>query len=230
MLEQPWSVVQGAAVASLGSMLLGMGRARYAALLIPLMYGRPDEQREAARVWEEMEAGLRAHPAEVEKALDGLAWTGRSAQFFDQTIAAHTADTLEKADSPKATAHALRVSADVYDTLGYAAFGLGTAIFTAGVMHRVSQVNPFLRPAAEVGATIFGRQADRQAGQTAARARAFMEGGRGVLGSVLRRLAQMSPRRVALLGGAAAVVGGMELQSTVASGLTDTAIKTGGQA
>jgi hypothetical protein len=225
MLEQPWSVVEGTAMAAAGSAMLGMGRARYATLLIPLMYGGPEQQRVAADAYERLSQALREHPELIQASVKDVHWTNLSADLFNETTANYSNDVAAKADAPKATADTLRVTAGVYDALGYAAFGLGAAILTAGVMHQVAQVNPFLRPAAVVGATMFGRKADQQAGRTAAKGKAAVEGGKGLLGKVLGKLMTMSPAKKLVLAGGAAVMGGMAGQTAVASDLTANAIQ-----
>ncbi|MDX3106457.1 hypothetical protein ACIBO5_33505 [Nonomuraea angiospora] len=226
MLEQPWSVIEGSAMAVTGSMLLGWNRARYATLVLPLMYGDTAQQRAAAEAWEELAGALRAHPNLVDGSVRNVEWTAPSAELYKGTVQQYSDDAADKSASPKASADTLRLTAGVYDVLGKAVFLTGASILTAGVMHKVAQANPFTRVAAEVAATGFGRRADHQAGAIAARARAFAEGGKGVLGKVAQKLVQMSPAKQALVGGAAAVTAGVMGQSAVADQFGGTKLET----
>lgn len=222
MMEQPWSVIEGSAMAATGAMLLGWGRARYATLLLPLMIGYPAQQRAAADVYETVATALRDHPGVVEAAIKDVRWTAPSAELYKGSVQAYADDAADKAASPQASAHTLRVTADVYDVLGKAVFLTGAGILTAGVMHRVAQVNPFTRVAAEVAATAFGRRADVQAGALAARARAFVEGGKGLLAKAAQKLAQASPATKALVGGGVLMTGGTMAQQAVAGDFAGT--------
>ncbi|MEO3804977.1 hypothetical protein [Nonomuraea sp. B1E8] len=230
MLEQPWSVIEGSAMATTGSMLLGWNRARYATLLLPLMYGDTAQQQAAADGWERLAAALERHPDLVDSSTRGVEWSAPSAELYKNTVLAYSDDAAQKVASPRATAETLRVTANVYDVLGKAVFATGAGILAAGVMHRVAAVNPFTRVAAEVAATGFGRRADHQAATIAARARTFAEGGKGVLGKVAQKLAEMSPAKQALVGGTVALTAGTMGQSAVASGLSDTQLESSPQA
>ncbi|MGP3928992.1 hypothetical protein [Nonomuraea sp. KM88] len=229
MLEQPWSVIEGSAMAMTGSTLLGWNRARHATLILPLMYGDTAQQQAAADGWERLAAALERHPGVVDSSTRGVEWSARSAELYKNTVLAYSDDAAQKVASPRATADTLRVTANVYDVLGKAVFATGAGILAAGVMHRVATVNPFTRVAAEVAATGFGRRADHQAATIAARARTFAEGGKGVLGKVAQKLAGMSPAKQALVGGTVAVTAGTMGQSAVAGRLSDTRLETSPQ-
>ncbi|MEV0380476.1 hypothetical protein [Nonomuraea sp. NPDC050643] len=225
MLEQPRSVIDGSAMAMTGSMLLGMGRARYATMLLPLMGGDTAQQRAAADAWEKVSLSMSAHPDLVDRSVTNVNWTAPSAKLYTETVRGYADDAGEKAGSPKASADVLRATATAYDVLGQAVFVTGAAILAAGFIYRMNQVNPFTRGPAEVAATSFGLRADQQAGQLAGRARAFVMGGQGVVGKVAAKLAQMSTGKKVVLGGAAGVTGAMMGQSAVAGRFGDTAIK-----
>ncbi|MFI7125037.1 hypothetical protein ACIBQ1_05045 [Nonomuraea sp. NPDC050153] len=226
MIEQPWSVIEGSAMAATGSVLLGWNRARYATLVLPLMYGDTAQQRAAAEVWETLAGALRAHPNVVDGSVKNVEWTAPSAELYKGTVQQYSDDAADKSASPKASADTLRLTADVYDVLGKAVFLTGASILTAGVMRKVAQMNAFTRVASEVAATGFGRRADQQAGAMAARARAFAESGKGVLGKVAQKLAQMSPGKQVVLGGAAALTAGAMGQSAVADHFSGTRLET----
>ncbi|MFG6192421.1 hypothetical protein [Nonomuraea sp. JJY05] len=225
MLEQPWSVIEGSAMAVTGSRLLGWNRAGFAILILPLMYGDTAQQRAAAEAWEALAGALRAHPKIVDDSVRNVEWTAPSAELYKSTVQQYADDAADKSASPKASADTLRLTAVAYDVAGKAVFLTGASILTAGVMHKVAQMNPYTRIAAEVAATAFGRRADHQAGAIAARARAFAESGKGVLGKVAQKLVQMSPAKQALVGGAAAVTAGMMGQSAVADQFSGTKLE-----
>jgi hypothetical protein len=226
MLEQPWSVVEGSAMAATGSMLLSWNRARYAAVLMPLMYGEPAQQRAAADAWERLSTALSEHPDLVEASVKDVRWTAPSADLYQGTVRDYSGDAADKAASPKASADMLRVTADVYDILGKAVFLTGAGILTAGVLYRVAQANPFTRAAVEVAATGFGRRADQQAGTIAARLKAYMTGGKGLLGKAVQKLAQMPAGTKGVAGGLAVAAGGMTAQSAVASQYSGTKLES----
>jgi hypothetical protein len=225
MMEQPQSVIEGSAMAATGSLLLGFRRAHYAMLILPLMYGDTAEQRRAAEGYETLSAGLRRHPEVVDTATKGVTWTAASAELAMGAVADYASDAEEKAALPAASARTLNVTADVYDAAGKAVLLTGASILTAGVMHKVAQLNPFTRVASEVAATQFGIRADRQAGAIASRVRQFVAGGQGVLGKVAGRLAQVSPGKLALGGGAAAAGSGMLGQQAVADRFSATKLQ-----
>jgi hypothetical protein len=225
MIEQPWSVIEGSAMASSGAMLLGWGRARYATLVLPLMYGQPAQQRAAADVYATLSAALAKHPDTVDTAVRNVDWTAPSAELYKGTVVGYADDAADKAASPKASADILNNTAGVYDVLGKAVFLTGAAILTAGVVHKIAQTNPFTRVASEVAATGFGRRADHQAATIASRGRAFVEGGKGVLAKALQRLMAASPVKRALVGGAAAVTGGVMGQSAAADHFSGTKLE-----
>ncbi|SEF80339.1 hypothetical protein SAMN05444920_101707 [Nonomuraea solani] len=225
MLEQPESVFQGSTMALTGSLLLGMGRGRRAAMLLPLMAGDTGRQRAAADGWDEVARSLTAHPDLVERSVTNVSWTAPSAELFTGTIRDYADDAGDKAASPKASADVLRTTANVYDVLGQAAFATGAAMLTAGYIYRMAQLNAFTRVPAEVAATSFGIRADQQAGQLASRVRAFAMSGQGIVGKAVAKLAQMSAGKKVVLGGIAGVTGGMMGQSAVAGEFGDTAIK-----
>ncbi|TDC03794.1 hypothetical protein E1267_24960 [Nonomuraea longispora] len=229
MLEQPWSVIEGSAMATTGSMLLGWNRARYATLLLPLMYGDTAQQQTAADGWERLASALERHPGTVDSSTRGVEWSAPSAELYKDTVLAYSDDAGEKVASPRATADTLRVTANVYDALGKAVFATGAGILAAGVMHKVAAVNPFTRAAAEVAATGFGRRADHQAGMLASRAREFVGSGQGLLGKAVQKLAQMSPVKKALIGGAVAVTAGSMGQSAVADRISGTQLESSPQ-
>lgn len=216
-------------MAATGSMLLGWGRARYATLLLPLMYGDTAQQRAAADEWERLASALERHPGTVDSATRGVEWSARSAELYKGTVLAYSDDVAQKAASPRATADTLRVTANVYDVLGKAVFATGASILAAGVMHRVAAANPFTRAAAEVAATGFGRRADHQAGTLAARAKTLAGSGKGVLGKVVQKLAQMSPVKQAVLGGAVALTAGSMGQSAVADRISGNQLESSPQ-
>ncbi|TDE49729.1 hypothetical protein E1295_20145 [Nonomuraea mesophila] len=230
MLEQPDSVIAGTGAAVFGSQLLGWNRARYATLILPLMYGLPAQQQAAADEWERLAAALERHPDRVDSATRDVEWSAASAELYKDTVLAYSDDAAQKVASPRATADTLRVTANVYDVLGKAVFATGTGIALAGLMHRFAAANPFTRVAAEVAATGFGRRADHQAATIAARARTFAEGGKGVLGKAVQMMAKTRPRTKALLGGGFALMAGWEAQSAVAGRLSDTRLESSPQA
>lgn len=234
MIEQPWSVIEGSAMAVTGARLLGWGRARYALLILPLMYGDTAQQRAAAKAYESLATSMREHPDLVNEAARNVKWSAGSATLAKNEVTAYADDAADKAASPQGTAETLNVTADVYDVLGKAVFGIGAGILTAGVLRTISQVNPFTRAVGEVAATVFGRRADQQAAAMAAEAKGFLSSGQSVLARVGERLATVSTGKKVM--GGAAVVGAEAMgQQAVASHLTGTSldstqVKTSGQA
>ncbi|MGR6922172.1 hypothetical protein ACU635_48660 [[Actinomadura] parvosata] len=224
MMEQPYSVIEGSAMAAAGAMMLGLGRARYATLILPLLYGDTAQQRAAAQAYQALATALREHPELVEAAKRDVEWTSLSADLATREVTAYADDAESKAASPQASADSLNLTADVYDVLGKAAFLAGASILTAGVMYRVAQFNPYTKVAAEVAATGFGRRADQQAGQIAARARAWIASNSGLLSRVVERLASLSAGGKVALGGAAVVAGGVTAQTAVADRFRSTAL------
>ncbi|WP_219470215.1 hypothetical protein [Nonomuraea rhizosphaerae] len=228
-MEQPYSAISGAGMAAMGTALLGGGRAKFATGLLLLMIADTPKQRQAAAEWQALADGLRAHPGRVQQSVQGVRWTGTSADMFDKTVLTHSNNVADTADKPAATADSLNTTADVFDALGTFALASGGAILTAGLLYRFGSSNPYTRPAAEVAATFFGRQVDRQAGQGAAKVGTFIQGTGGLLSKIAGRFAQMSPvKKLALVGGGA-IMGGVGGQMAVAGDLSETALPQGNQ-
>ncbi|GAA2697013.1 hypothetical protein [Nonomuraea recticatena] len=215
-MEQPWSVVTGSAQARLGSNLLGMGRAQKAALLLPLLAALPALQREAAQAWDDLGKEMLTYPNTMAGTLDNVNWTSPAAALFEKNATSHADGLADKAVSPQAMADTLRATATVFEALGYTVLVFGSTVLSFAILNKVPQINPFTRGIAEVAATNFGIQADRQAGMTAARTRAFLTTTNALLTKILNRL---GPKKLILIGGAAGVMGGLTATSAMADDL-----------
>ncbi|MBT2230308.1 hypothetical protein [Nonomuraea sp. NEAU-A123] len=229
MPTQPESVIAGAGMAQLGAALLGGGRAKYAGMIIALTVADTPELRRAAQQWEELSAGLREHPQQVQESVKDVRWTETSAELFHQTVDTHANEVADKAGLPQSTADSMRTSADVLDFAGDLMFDVGAAILLAGTIYQLGRVNPYFRPAAEVAATMFGRRADQQAGQGAIKLQTFLRGTEGVVGKIAGRFAKVSPAKKLIFGGATAVGGGMVASSAVAGDISGSALPQGNQ-
>ncbi|MEU7830239.1 hypothetical protein [Nonomuraea sp. NPDC049129] len=229
MPTQPQSVIAGAGMAQLGSALLGGGRAKYAGLIIALTAADTPELRRAAQQWEELSAGLREHPQLIQESVKDVHWMATSAELFQQTVDTHSDEVADKADLPQATADSMRTSADALDFAGNLMFDVGAAILLAGTIYQLGRINPYVRPAAEVAATMFGRRADQQAGQGVLKLQTFLRGSEGLAGKIAGRFTKVSPVKKLLFGGATAISGGMLANSAVADDLSETALPRGNQ-
>lgn len=153
-----------------GATLLGWGRAGYAALLFPLLYGDPSQQRAAADAYDTLATSLSGHPDIVEGAVKDVKWDALSADLSRDTVRGYQDDVADKVAPPRASA-------------------------------------------------------DHQAALIGARARACVEGGKGVLGKVVVRLSAMSTGKKLVVGGAVALGVQMMAAPAIAGRLSETKLE-----